>query len=139
VFGTGPWPQKLIEAGFRVRCFAERFNKDGRKTDSVKDPQILQYCNSENLILVTLDKAIRHTHVEEIKKTQIGIIATESNKDGLEAWIIALIRAKPRIERLWKKFPSPWFAHLSKSGEIRQVQTITEDMETRRTRPREKG
>jgi hypothetical protein len=136
-FGTDPWPQKLVEAGFSVRCFAHHFNKEGRKLDGVKDPTIIRFCDEHSFVLVTLDKAMRFTQIEAIKRTTIGIIPTESNDVGLCPWIDALITAKPQIERLWKKHPWPWFAHLSQDGRVRKVEHITKEMASRRRRPRE--
>jgi hypothetical protein len=83
---------------------------------------------------------MRFTHVEEIKKTTIGIIATESNNSptGIGVWVQALITAKTQIERKVKKQPRPWFAHLSRTGQLTKIETITPDMKTRRTRPKEK-
>lgn len=136
-FGTESWPQKLLEAGFRVECFAHHFIKDGRKEDGVKDPPIIRFCNEKKFLLVTLDKAMRFTQIEAIKKTTIGILATESNEIGVGPWIDALILAKAEIERLWKKHPWPWFAHLCQDGYIRKVEHITSNMRSRRKRPKE--
>jgi hypothetical protein len=81
---------------------------------------------------------MRHTHVDLIKKTNIAIIATESfDKWSPSAWIEAFVRAKVEIKRHLRKYPRPWFAHLAISGEIRKIETITQDMFTRRVRPRE--
>jgi uncharacterized protein DUF5615 len=139
-FGTTIHPQKLVQAGYDVECFAQVFSVDGKRPEAgVKDPRIIQYCNKEKRILVTTDKNMRWTHVEEIKKTTIGIIATESNKSptGIGVWVQALITAKVQIERKVKKHPRPWFAHLSRIGKISLIETITPEMTTRRTRPKE--
>ena len=40
-------------------------------------------------------------------------------------------------ERKVKKHPRPWFAHLSRIGKISLIETITPEMTTRRTRPKE--
>jgi hypothetical protein len=140
-FGTTIHPQKLQAAGYEIECFAKVFTVDGRRPeDGVKDPRIIRHCNTKNRILVTTDKNMRWTHVEDIKKTTIGIIATESNKSptGIGMWVQALIIAKVQIERKCKKHPRPWFAHLSRVGKISMIETITSDMKTRRTRPKEK-
>jgi hypothetical protein len=139
VFGTTVHPQKLQSAGFAVECFAAHFNTDGKRPESsVKDPRIIRFCHQKRMLLVTTDKQVKFTHLEEIKKTTIGIIATESNQSGISAWTQALITAKPKIERLHKKQARPWFCHLSKLGHINNIETITENMKTRRTRPKEK-
>jgi hypothetical protein len=141
VFGTTIHPQKLRDAGFEVECFAEVFTLDGKRPeDGVKDPRIIKHCHVNRRILVTMDKNIRYTHVEEIKKTTIGIIATESNRSeaGVGVWVEALIKAKPEIERKLKKHPLPWCARLSRTGKLAGIETITPEKVTRRTRPKEK-
>ena len=141
-FGTSIHAQKLREAGFEVECFAEVFNVDGKRPeDGVKDPRIIRHCQSKKRVLVTMDKNIRYTHVEEIKKTTIAIIATESNRSqtGIGIWVEALIKAKPEIERKLKKHLLPWSARLSRTGKLTCLETITPEMTTRRNRPKEKG
>jgi hypothetical protein len=141
VFGTTVHPQKLREAGFVVECFAEVFNVDGKTPEAgVKDPRIIRHCQSKRRVLITPDKNIRYTHVEEIKKTTIAIIATESNRSpaGVAIWVEALIKAKPEIERKLRKHPLPWSARLSRAGKLTCLETITPEMTTRRNRPKEK-
>jgi hypothetical protein len=140
-FGTTTHPQKLKHAGFEVECFAEVFNVGGtRPEDGVKDPRIIRHCHTKKRVLITTDKNIRYTHIEEIKKTSIAIIATESNRSpaGIPIWVDALIKAKPEIERKLKKFQKPWCARLSRTGKLAGIETITPEMITRRTRPKEK-
>ena len=138
-FGTTVHPQKLREAGFEVECFAHVFTVDGKRVeDGVKDPRIIRHCNTHKRVLVTTDKNIRYTHIEEIKKTTIAIIATESNRSpgGMAIWVDALIAAKADIERKLKKFQKPWYARLSRTGKL-SCDTITPRMSTRRKRPKE--
>lgn len=140
-FGTTVHPKKLQEAGFVVECFAQVFNVDRKRPeDGVKDPRIIRHCHTQKRVLVTTDKNMRFTHVEDIKKTTVAIIATESNRSptGIGVWVQALIQAKPVIERKVRKHPRPWFAHLSRVGRISRIETITSEMQTRRTRPRER-
>jgi hypothetical protein len=138
-FGTTVYPQKLKDAGFEVECFAHVFTVDGKRPeDSVKDPRIIRHCHTKKRVLITTDKNIRYTHVDEIKKTTIAIIATESNRSstGMAVWVEALIKAKPDIERKLKKFQRPWCARLSRVGKLNGVETITPEMITRRIRPK---
>jgi hypothetical protein len=87
-----------------------------------------------------MDKNIRYTHVEEIKKTTIAIVATESNRSpaGVAVWVEALIKTKADIERKLEKYPLPWSARLSRTGKLTRLETITSEM-TRRNRPKEKS
>lgn len=137
-FGTTLHPKQLEQAGFEVCCFASAFQKDGRKEENVKDTRIIEHCYSNRLVLVTMDKNIRFTHVEAIKKTDIAIIATEScDKYSPAIWVTALILGKAKILNKVKRYPRPWFAHLSATGELRKIETITAEMTTRRKRPKE--
>lgn len=138
VFGTTTNPQKLRDAGFKVECFAQHFQNEGRREERVIDPRIIRYCNLKKYVLFTADKNIRFTHVEVIKQTEIAIIATESNtKYPPSMFVEALIKARRSVERKVKRFPRPWFAHLSIDGRIRKIETITCEMITRRKRPSE--
>ena len=139
-FGTTVHPERLRDAGFDVECFADVFNVDGKRPeDGVKDPRIIRHCHVKRRVLVTMDKNIRYTHLEEVKKTTIAIIAMESNRTplGVALWVDALIKAKPEIERKLKKHPRPWCARLSRAGKLTGLQTITLEMTTRRNRPKE--
>jgi hypothetical protein len=139
-FGTTIHPQKLKDAGFEVECFAEVFNVGGKRPeDGVKDPRIIRHCQTKRRVLVTMDKNIRYTHVEEIKRTTIAVIATESNRapSGVSLWVDALIKAKAEIERKLKKHPRPWCARLSRTSKLTCLETITPNMTTRRRRPKE--
>jgi len=138
VFGTTVHPMQLKRAGYAVRCFAEAFRTGDPKGDPVRDPQIIEYCHAEKLVLVTMDKNIRFTHVDTIKKTDVAIIATESSdKYSPATWVAALILGKPKILTAIKRYPRPWFAHLSTTGELRKIERITPEMTTRRDRPDE--
>jgi hypothetical protein len=138
-FGTTVNPLQLEQAGFEVRCFAKIFQKDGQKEENVKDPRIIDYCYTQKFVLVTMDKNIRFTHVEDIKRTDIAIIATEScDKYPPATWVAALILGKAKILSAVKRHPRPWFAHISTKGELRAIETITTEMITRRDRPMER-
>ena len=139
-FGTTANPQKLESSGFPTVCFATAFSAEHKSGESVGDPKIINHCNKNNYVLFTLDKNMRFTQVETIKKTEIGIIATEScDKYSPAQWTEAFIKAKAVIKRHIRKYPRPWFAHLAITGEIRKIETITLAMFTRRVRPKEQS
>jgi hypothetical protein len=130
--------QKLRNADFKVRCFADDFlDENGQRQIGVADPVIIRHCHSNQLVLVTTDKNIRYTHVNAIKKTDIAIIATESSKGDMEVWVNALILARAKILSKVKRHPRPWFGTISRAGELRHIITITAEMNTRRRRPKE--
>ena len=127
--------EKLISSDFQVVCFAEKFPEETRLHQTVLDPCIIKLCHSEKYVLFTMDKGMRHTHLETIKKTECAIIATESaDKYAPILWVNALITAKPEFLRRFKKQARPWFAHLQITGNIRKIETITLEMKTRRSR-----
>jgi hypothetical protein len=137
VFGTGEKCDTLKKAGWRVECFADHFRgEDGKIKDGVKDPEIIKFCAKSQWLLITTDKAMRETHVETIKETEIAIIATASNQTALDVWIKALIKSKAKIERAFKKHPRPWFATITPSGDLK-ISQITEELFTRRQRHKE--
>jgi hypothetical protein len=76
------------------------------------------------------------TFAEEIKKTQIGIVATANNNDDIEIWLRAFEKAKNKILRDFKKQERPYFSVIQKSATV-TTKTISQDATTRRTRPRE--
>ena len=134
-FGSGVHPERLRAAGFEVVCFEEEFPDPHRKVEqAVKDPRIIKRCNEKKLVLITADKEMLYTHVETIKKSEIIIIATQSNTISIETWVDAIIKAKPKIERLVKRSDRPYFATLGRTGNLERKQIGTQ---TRRNRPRE--
>jgi len=139
-FGTTDNPQKLRDAGFEVVCFAHKFPHEAANNLGVGDPRIINCCYENQYVLFTFDKSMRHTHVEAIKKTDIAIIATEScDKYPPSRWVDALITANTVVRRKVRRHPRPWFAHLAITGILRHLETITDEMGTRRNRPKEQG
>ncbi len=126
-----------------MRCFRDDFpssSNPGKAEESVKDPRIIRHCNDKNFVLITTDKNLCYTHIETVKKTDIVIIATQSNNEPIAVWIEALRKSKGKIERLVKhtekKGERPCCARISKNGDI----NIDEHYRTRtttRNRPRE--
>ncbi len=124
VFGATDHPEALRKAGFYVECFRAHFSREGKPLKSVADPQIIKFCAENKYVLFTLDKRMKDMHLETIRLTDVAIVATSSNRCGLSPWINAIIKAKRRIERHVRKTGRPWFAVLSRNGDLR-VQTIS--------------
>lgn len=123
VFGSGPYPELLRSAGFEVICFRDDFSVNpGQPEQSVKDPRIIRHCYEHNYVLITTDKQLCYTHIGTVKKTDIVVIATESNRDSISIWVEALIKAKAKIERLIKQTQKsgnrPCSARLTRTGSI---------------------
>lgn len=131
------WPDKLRAAGFVVECYAEHFkDHEGKPEKKVKDPAIIKHCQKSSFVLVTTDKQLCYTHAATVKKTEIIVVATESNRAGIGIWVDALIKAKPKIERLVKKAARPCCFRLSRTGTLTADENLM-NRETRRTRPHE--
>jgi hypothetical protein len=129
----------LTQAGFVIERFTAHFprqNNPGLRESGVKDSRVISLCAQHGFLLVTTDCQMKRTFAEELKKTDIGVVATSNNQDGIQAWIQALIKAKAQILRDFKKQERPYFSILSKKGKLN-----TENLRnrtTRRTRPQEK-
>ena len=81
---------------------------------------------------------MQFTHVEEIKKTEVTILATTHNgAKNFNEWSDALITLKPKVERYFRKHPRPCFATFTLTGIINTPKIFTEDQTTRRRRPKE--
>lgn len=124
---------------FEVRDFRVLF-PDARKgkQSGVQDVSVIQMCHQNKWLLLTEDKEMGKTHVEEIKRNpHITILATSHNSSTPEEyreWLQAVIKLKAEILRLYKKKERPWFATFSREGRITSFKTITAQHTTRRTR-----
>lgn len=109
------------------------------KEPGVKDPRIIRLCNTKQWLLVTTDSEIRFTHIEEIKRSaNVAILATSHNSvEDIDEWVDALIKAKVRIEREFRKRLRPWYAQYNRQGKITTIYTVTETHGGRRNRPAE--
>ena len=138
-FGRLDLPLALRAAGFQVEVFRDHFSRqDGGPEQGVKDPQIIKLCHKNGWVLVTSDKDMQFTHVEEIKKTDLLILATAHNSSGnMSVWVQAMTKLKPEILRLHRKAERPCFVVFSQAGTITTKKQIKADMKTRRSRPRE--
>lgn len=130
---------KIIEIGFSVERFTSFFPRDdcsGKRQQGVKDTRVITLCAERGFLLLTTDHEMKRTFIEELKVTDIGVVATASNKDGLEPWFRALEIAKAKILRGYKKYERPYFSVLSKAGSITTEHLLNRT--TRRSRPRER-
>jgi hypothetical protein len=141
-FDAEETPQRLLDGGFwQVEPFVKHFKReDGGKEQKVKDPRVISLCNRKSWLLVTTDSDIRFTHIEEIRQSpDLAILATAHNSvEDIDEWVGALIQARARVEREFKKRQRPWYAQFNRQGAITTIYTITDHHKTRRSRPREK-
>jgi hypothetical protein len=124
---------------FQVRDFRVIFPDEKKgKQNGLEDNPIIRKCHEEKWLLLTTDHEMVKTHIEEIKRNpNVTILATSHNSTTPEeyrVWLAAVIRLKPKILRLYKKQPRPWFATFSRDANITSVKTLTERHTTRRTR-----
>lgn len=119
-FSAASVATRLSTAGFTVQRFPEWFcDENGEIERNVKDPEIIRFCDKNGWLLVTKDHEMKNTHREEIKKTQIAIIATAHNSaDSDDEWVAAIINLKTRITREFKKRERPWFGIVTRAASL---------------------
>lgn len=112
---------RLRTAGFTVQRFPEWFrDPQGSKRENVKDPEVIAFCNKHRWLLVTADGDMRNAHRNEIRKTKVTILATAHNSlTTPDNWVAAIITAKTRILREFRKRERPWFATISQSADLK--------------------
>ena len=70
-------------------------------------------------MLVTRDHEMKNTHREDIKKTEVAILATAHNSaEDQDEWVVAIINLKSRILREFKNRERPWFATFSRTAKL---------------------
>lgn len=91
---------------------------------NVKDPEIIHFCHRNGWLLVTTDREMKSTHREEIKRTEVAILATAHNSlEDPDEWVVALINLKTRILREFKKRERPWFGTFGRRATLK-INTI---------------
>lgn len=111
---------RLRTAGFTVQRFPEWFrDSSGQPLRNVLDPEVIRFCSRNGWMLVTRDHEMRNLHREEIRKSDVAILATAHNsaKDQDE-WVVAMINLKSRLLREFKNRERPWFATISRTAKL---------------------
>jgi predicted nuclease of predicted toxin-antitoxin system len=110
---------RLRTADFTVQRFPEWFkDTNGEARRNVEDPEVIRFCDKNDWLLVTTDHEMKNTHREEIRKTEVAIIATAHNSGTQDEWVAAFINLKPRLLREFKKRERPWFATFSRTSAL---------------------
>lgn len=111
---------RLKTAGFTVQRFPEWFrDENGQARRNVEDPEVIRFCHKTGWLLVTRDHEMKNTHREEIKRTEVAILATAHNSlEDQDEWVAAIINLKSRILREFKKCERPWFATFSSTANL---------------------
>lgn len=111
---------RLRTAGFTVQRFHEWFKDEiGQAQRNVEDPEVIRFCHKNGWLLVTKDHEMKNTHREEIKRTEVSILATAHNSAANDdEWVVALINLKTRILREFKNHERPWFATFSRAATL---------------------
>lgn len=114
---------RLRTAGFTVQRFPEWFkDENGQVRRNVEDPEVIRFCQKTGWMLVTRDHEMRNTHREEIRKTDVAILATAHNtSEDQDEWVAALINLKSRLLREFKKRERPWFGTFSRTANLNIV------------------
>ena len=116
---------RLRTAGFTVQRFHEWFtDENGNPRRNVEDPEVIRFCSKNGWLLISTDHEMKNVHREEIRKSDIAILATAHNSaQDPDEWLVALINLKTRILREFRKRERPWFGTFSRSANMR-VETI---------------
>jgi uncharacterized protein with PIN domain len=111
---------RLRTAGFTVQRFPEWFkDASGQTRRNVEDPEVIQFCHRNGWLLVSRDHEMKNTHREEIKRTEVAILATAHNSlVDQDEWVVAIINLKSRILREFKKRERPWFGTFSRTANL---------------------
>ena len=116
---------RLRTAGLTVQRFHEWFtDENGSPLRNVPDAEVIRFCHKHQWLLVTRDHEMKSLHREEIRKTQVAILATaNNNKCDPDEWVAAIINLKSRILREFKNRERPWFATFTRNSTV-TIQTI---------------
>jgi uncharacterized protein with PIN domain len=116
---------RLRTAGFTVQRFPEWFkDENGQPRRNVLDPEIIKFCTKNGWMLVTRDHEMKNFHRQEIRKSDIAILATAHNSaENQDEWVVAIINLKAKILREFKNRERPWFATISRTAKL-TIQTI---------------
>ncbi|MFN0103661.1 MAG: hypothetical protein ACKV2U_16420 [Bryobacteraceae bacterium] len=133
--------ESICAPGFKAERFTTHFpdrNNPEKRQKKIKDPDVINFCQKRGYLLLTTDHEMKKTFIEELKMSDIGVLSTANNQDGPSVWIEALKKSKSRILRDFKKAQRPYFSIIQKTGQI-NTQTLTPQMKTRRSRPKERA
>jgi predicted nuclease of predicted toxin-antitoxin system len=116
---------RLRTAGFTVQRFHEWFrDAQGVPLKKVSDSEVIKFCNRNGWMLVSKDHEMKNLHREDIRKTDVAILATAHNSAPNEdEWLVAIINLKSRILREFKNHERPWFATFSRAA-VMKIETI---------------
>lgn len=111
---------RLRTAGFTVQRFPEWFRDEkGQQRRNVLDPEVIRFCHKHGWLLVTRDHEMKNVHREEIRRTEVAILATAHNScEDQDEWVAAIINLKTRILREFRKHERPWFATFSRTANL---------------------
>jgi hypothetical protein len=115
----------LATAGFTVQRFHDWFkDENGQARTNVEDPEVIRFCHKTGWLLVTTDHEMKNTHREEIKRTEVAILATAHNSlQDQDEWVAAIINLNSRILREFKNRERPWFGKFSRTANL-TIETI---------------
>ena len=65
---------------------------------NVPDPEIIRFCSKHGWLLVSRDHEMKNLHREDIRKSEVAILATANNKaEDQGEWVVAIINLKSRV------------------------------------------
>jgi hypothetical protein len=138
-FDSESFHAAICALGFKAVRFTQYFpsrDRPEKREDKVKDSRVIKLCQKHRFLLLTTDHEMKKTFIEELKGSDIAVLATANNHDGPGVWLKAIRDSRAKIARDFKKQKRPYFSVIQKSGAI-TTNTLTMEMANRRTRPKE--
>jgi predicted nuclease of predicted toxin-antitoxin system len=133
----------LVGGGYTVEQFTNHFpastGRAGKRAQGIKDKPVIHLSHRKGWLIVTRDKNMRITHVEEFKKHPNASVLATANCDPCDdptVWVTALVKAKLKLERKVRRQPRPWYGQYNRDGDVTVCRTI-DCQTTRRRRPKE--
>lgn len=110
----------MLTAGFTVQRFHDWFRDESDKAlRNVPDTDIIAFCARNGWLLLTADHEMRNRYREQIKRTDVAILATAHNTvSNPDEWVAAIINLKSRILREFRNHERPWFATFSRAAKL---------------------
>jgi hypothetical protein len=122
-FSNSEVAAELRRADYIVHEFVDSFPREddaAKREQGIEDPPIIELCHQNSWLLVTTDKDMCKRHCIAIKNHRnVAILATAHNGSCLpDEWVGGLVILKPKLHRMFRDKPRPWFVFFNRQGQI---------------------
>lgn len=107
----------LRALGFRIEVHDDHFPQ------TTKDPEWIRFCSAQGWVIITPDWGIQKEPNRSVVTENPGacVFVLSQNNTRWEEWAAAIVVARPRINRTIKNTSPPFFARISKTGDVTLV------------------